>query len=492
MIYKYFFIIFLILPLLSASFTLLFKDSDGLGLFFSNLFSLLYFIYAGICLFSYTDTSTFVAGDWESGIGISLSYDLFSGIMIFVIGAIYFTGALYAYPGVTVEKKSTYHFLYNTLFLGLTGAFLTRDLFNLFVWFEITLMSSYVLVVLDSSRKRLKSGLKYILLNFISGLIFLISIALIYKFTNTLDFKVLNERLSQLYTSDAGLVRSLALSLFGAFAIKSAFFPLFFWLPESYPKLSAGLSGVLAGLLTKLGLYAMIRVFGQVFPPDLQLFWTVLILAIVTLLVGVWFAVVQNKLREILSYHIISQVGFIGIGVSFCLHPDMALRKFGLTSALFYIFHHIIVKTNLFFVSGLVRNFAYTEKITKLGGLLKTSPTIALLFMIPAASLIGIPPFSGFWAKLGLFKIATESRLIWIIIPMIIGSFFTLYSMVKIWSGVFWGEYHEFIVSFPKVAIVRSYISCILLCLFTLIISLNPLLIFKLAQEVGKIGLVYK
>ncbi len=491
MIHQNFFIVFLILPLVSAAFSLLFKESDKLILFFSNLFALLYFIISGLFLFSFKQTSTFVVGSWESGIGISLSYDIFSGVMIFVVGAIYFTGVLYAYPGVTVEKKSIYHFLYNTLFLGLTGAFLTRDLFNLFVWFEITLMSSYVLVVLDSSRKRLKSGLKYILLNFISGLIFLISIALIYKFTNTLDFKVLSERLAQLYASDPGLVRSLAICLFGAFAIKSAFFPLFFWLPESYPKLSAGLSGVLAGLLTKLGLYAMIRVFGQVFPSDLQLFWTILILAILTLLVGVWFAVVQNKLREILSYHIISQVGFIGVGVSFCLHPDLAIKKLGFSCSLFYIFHHILVKTNLFFVSGLIRNFAYTEKISRLGGLLKTSPIIAILFLIPAASLIGIPPFSGFWAKLGLFKIATESRLIWIIIPMIIGSFFTLYSMVKIWSGVFWGEYHEFIVSFPKVSIIRSYISCILLCIFTLIISFNPLLIYELALEVGKIGLIY-
>ncbi|WP_419172570.1 complex I subunit 5 family protein [Halobacteriovorax sp.] len=485
------FIILLMLPMISASLSLLFKRSDKLRTIFTNIFSLIYFALAGYFLFSFQEPSTFVAGSWESGIGISLSYDLFSGVMIFVIGAIYFTGALYAYPGVTVERNKVYHFLYNTLFLGLTGAFLTRDLFNLFVWFEITLMSSYVLVVLDGNTKRLKSGFKYIVLNFLSGLIFLISIAFIYKFTKTLDFQVLNERLSLLYTNDPGLVRSLAISLFGAFAIKSAFFPLFFWLPESYPKLSPGLSGVLAGLLTKLGLYAMMRIFGQVFPADLQLFWIILILSILTLLIGVWCAVVQNKLREILSYHIISQVGFIGVGVSFSIHPNIAIKNLALACALFYIFHHIIVKTNLFFVSGLVKNFTASEKISKLGGLFKASPLISILFMIPAASLIGIPPFSGFWAKLGLFKIAVESRLIWIILPMIIGSFFTLYSMVKIWSGVFWGEEQESIDTLSRSSIIRSYISCFLLCLFTLVLSFNPLLIFRLARDVARLGLGY-
>lgn len=491
MIENHLFIILLIIPIIGAAFSLLYKWSDKKRTVFTNLSALIYFIFSGYLLFSYQEASTFVTGGWESGIGISLSYDLFSGVMIFVIGAIYFTGALYAYPGITIEKNRVYHFLYNTLFLGLTGAFLTRDLFNLFVWFEITLMSSYVLVVLGSSTLKLKSGFKYIVLNFLSGLIFLISIAFIYKFTNTLDFKVLSERLAQIYATDPGVVRSLAISLFGAFAIKSAFFPLFFWLPEIYPKLSPGLSGVLAGLLTKLGLYAMIRIFGQVFPSDIQLFWTVLILSLTTLLVGVWFAVVQDKLRDILSYHIISQVGFIGVGVSFCLHPDATIKSFGVTCALFYIFHHIIVKTNLFFVSGLIRNFAFSERIEKLGGLFKKSPFLALLFMIPAASLIGIPPFSGFWAKLGLFKIAVESRLVWIVIPMIIGSFFTLYSMVKIWSGVFWGVNTEESVGFETLPITRSYISCFILCLFTLVISINPLLIYRLAREVGKLGLGY-
>ncbi len=475
----FYFLIFI--PLIAASLTLLFKNSKSLPSLITIVLSLGYFLFSTFLVVTDQYNYEVVAGSWPAGVGIKLKIDTVSSMIISIVGAIYFAGALYSQQGITAEKSKSYFFLYNTLFLGLSGAFLTSDLFNLFVWFEITLMSSYVLVVLDAEFHRLKSGLRYIVLNFISGLLFLISVGLIYNFTKTLDFSILNQRLNVLYSHDPALVRSLAICLFGAFAIKSAFFPFFFWLPESYPKLSPALSGVLAGLLTKLGLYAMLRVFSFVFPADIIFFWMVLILSLITLLVGVWGAVIQGYLRNILSYHIISQVGFIGVGVSFALHPNDEIRALGISASLFYILHHIVVKTNLFFVSGLIKAKYKTELIKDLGGIIRYSPLLAILFVIPAGSLIGIPPLSGFWAKLSLFKISIGHHFLWVALPMIIGSFFTLYSMVKIWSGVYWGESSSHLKQ-DSISL-RPILACVFLCLLTLFMSLNPEWVLEISNK---------
>lgn len=485
MISQYFFISIFI-PLLASALCLFFRENSKAERWISLSLSLIYMLLGLYLLITFELDQEITAGGWPSGIAIKLKSDIFSALMIAVIGIIYFTGALYGVPGKTVENHRNYLFLYHSLFFGLTGAFLTHDLFNLFVWFEITLMSSYVLVALGEDKERLKSALKYILLNFLSGLLFLTSVALIYSATKTLDFATLKIRLSELYLIDPGHVRALAFSLFSAFAIKSAFFPLFFWLPESYPKLSPGLSGVLAGLLTKLGLYAMIRMFSQVFPADHTFFMTVLILSVLTMLFGVWGAVIQGQIRNILSYHIISQVGFIGIAVSFSIHPHPQISSVARAAALFYIIHHIIVKTNLFFVSGLIFLKKGTEEIISLGGLLRTYPIIAIMFLIPAASLIGLPPLSGFWAKLSLFKISIEARYIWVVFAMMVGSFFTLYSMLKIWSGVFWGpameSRNELNIQISK----SSYWAVSILCLLTLAISFMPSWLYQLSLKIGE------
>jgi multicomponent Na+:H+ antiporter subunit D len=482
-----FFYLLMIIPLLSAALTLALRKKHQIVSKLTKCFSFIYFVFALFLLFSGQYGGELVAGSWPAGIGIKLKLDIISNLMLAVTGVIYFAGSVYFIPGKNCESNHNFHFLYNTLFLGLSGAFLTFDLFNLFVWFEVTLLSSYVLVVLSHEKERLKAGLKYILLNFLSGLIFLISVGLIYQTTKTLDFNVLSTRLHIAYQNDPAMIRAIELALFGAFAIKSAFFPLFFWLPESYPKLSPGLSGVFAGLLTKLGLYAMIRVFGQIFPADHQIFMIVLILSTLTLLVGVWGAVVQNTLREILSYHVISQVGFIGVGVSFCLHPSLEIKKVAIMASLFYMLHHILVKTNLFFVAGIVRQKMGSESISNLSGLFRTYPFIAWLFIIPAASLIGIPPFSGFWAKLSLFQLAIKNHYLWVVLAMAIGSFFTLFSMIKIWDGVFWGK--EIKPSYtPFKNDLKPMYACLLLGIFTILISINPAWIQQICLSLTKLA----
>lgn len=479
---KYFYLL-IFLPLTASILCLFFKGHPKLERWTTVTISFIYAVFGLTLLFSFSASQSMVAGGWSQGIGIGLKYDSIAAMMMAIVGLIYFTGALYGVRGKTVESHRNYQFLYNSLFFGLTGAFLTSDLFNLFVWFEITLMSSYVLVVLGDEKKRLQGGLKYIVLNFFSSLIFLISIGLIYSATKTLDFSELQIRLLELYSENPGHVVAMAFSLFSAFAIKSGFFPFFFWLPESYPNLSPALSGVLAGLLTKLGLYAMLRLFSEVFPFDETFFHTILVLSVLTLLTGVWGAVVQENIREILSYHIISQVGFIGIAVSFSTHSDVLIANTAKGAAMFYIVHHIAVKSNLFFVSGLISMKRGSENLSDLGGLVKLYPVIALIFLIPAGSLIGIPPLSGFWAKLSLFKITIESRYLWVTIFMVIGSFFTLYSMLKIWNQAFWGE-NKLPQNDNSTTIDSShYFAVAMLCFITLLISFFPTWLYQFSLK---------
>jgi len=479
---KYFYLL-LFIPAFAAIFCLFFRGNSKLERKISIFSSFSYALFALILVFNFDIPQLVISGAWSKGVGIGLKFDSISAMIISIVGIIYFTGALYGIPGKTVEKHRSYQFLYNSLFLGLTGAFLTNDLFNLFVWFEVTLMSSYVLVVLEDEDKRLRGGLKYIILNFFSGLIFLTSVGLIYAATKTLDFSELQIRLLKLYAINPGYVVALAFSLFGAFAIKSGFFPFFFWLPESYPRLSPTLSGVLAGLLTKLGLYAMIRLFSEVFPFDPTFFHTILVLSTLTLIIGVCGAVIQGSIREILSYHIISQVGFIGIAVSFSTHSDLNIANFAKGAALFYIVHHIAVKTNLFFISGILLMKKGSEKLSSLSGVIKTQPIIALMFLIPAGSLIGIPPLSGFWAKLSIFKITIASRYIWVTLFMIAGSFFTLYSMLKIWTQVFLGDVST--TNEYKAVPVKmgQYLAVVILCLITLLISFSPSWLYQFSIQ---------
>jgi multicomponent Na+:H+ antiporter subunit D len=217
-----------------------------------------------------------------------------------------------------------------------------------------------------------------------------------------------------------------------AFGIKAAIFPLFFWLPASYHTPPAAISAIFAGLLTKVGVYAIIRTFSLIFIQNTDFFLTsLLVLAALTMLSGVLGAASQNDIRKILSFHIISQIGYMILGMAF--YTPLAL-----TGTIFYILHHIIVKTNLFLISGVIRMISGTEKLVQLGGLYKKYPILAVLFIIPAFALAGIPPLSGFFAKFSLILAGLDiQQYILVAIAMLVG-IMTLFSMIKIWSEAFW------------------------------------------------------
>ncbi|MEZ4385975.1 MAG: proton-conducting transporter membrane subunit, partial [Candidatus Krumholzibacteriia bacterium] len=234
------------------------------------------------------------------------------------------------------------------------------------------------------------------------------------------------------------LVAAVAGLFLVSFSLKAGLFPLYFWLPSSYHTPPVAVSAIFAGLLTKVGVYALIRMFTLVFVGVGGSHLLLLVMATVTMIVGVLGAVSQYQVRRILSFHIISQIGYMVVGLGLLASPDPDVRRLGLVAAVFYVAHHIIVKTNLFLIGGVMRRLLGTEELREMGGLYHGRPWLAALFLVPALSLAGIPPLSGFWAKLAVFRASLLAEAWWVVAAAILAGMLTLMSMVKIWNEAFW------------------------------------------------------
>lgn len=370
-------------------------------------------------------------GDWPAPYGITFVADLLSAIMVVLAGLMGLAVAIYSLVTIDVRRELFgYYALYHILLMGVCGAFLTGDLFNLYVWFEVLLIASFVLLALGGERPQLEGAIKYVTLNLISSAFFLAAVGILYGEAGTLNMADLARRLPLL--PNAGLVTTLAMLFLVAFGIKAGAFPLFFWLPASYHTPPVAVSALFAGLLTKVGVYALIRVFTLIFVQDVGYTHTIILaIAGLTMIVGVLGAVAQNEFRRILSFHIVSQIGYMLLGLGL-------LTPLGLAGSIFYVMHHIIVKTNLFLVSGLAQRLGGSYDLKQAGGLYARRPLLAALFLLSALSLAGIPPLSGFFAKLVLLRAGLESAEYLIVAVSLVVSLLTLFSMTKIWTEVFW------------------------------------------------------
>ena len=371
-----------------------------------------------------------VVGDWPAPIGISLVADRLSAVLL-VVAEIMLAGVLVFAIGRKGDERSMryFHPVYHVLAGGVALSFLTGDLFTLFVGFEVMLMASYVLLTHRADAKRVRSATTYVVVGLVASALFLVAIAFTYAATGTVNLADLAAKVDTL----PGAVRSmLGLTMFVVFGIKAAVFPLFFWLPDSYPTAPAPVTAIFAGLLTKVGVYAILRtqtlLFSEGGPSAL-----LLITAGATMLVGVLGAIAQDDIKRILSFHIVSQIGYMLMGIGL-------FTAAGVAATVLYIVHHIVVKTTLFLVGGLIEDTEGTGSLRRIGGLARTRPILAVLFVPVALSLAGLPPFSGFIAKLALVEagIAIEA---WAIVAVsLLVSLLTLVSMAKIWAGAFWGD----------------------------------------------------
>ncbi|MDQ8189826.1 complex I subunit 5 family protein [Roseibacillus persicicus] len=377
------------------------------------------------------------AGNWPAPFGIVLVADAFATIMLVVCQLVILASLIFCAHTLSgyYQRRHLYPLIL-TLSLGTNGALLTGDLFNLYVWFEVLLLSSFSIMAMIRGKDGRAAAWRYVVINLVSSLLFLTAAGLIYGKTGTLNFAELRLRFGE--EESSFLIDSSAALLFGAFGIKAALIPLAFWLPRAYPQLPPAISALFAGLLTKIGLYAFYRVFGMVFSdgtsfPHQDLLFVV---AILTMVGGVLGAVAQGDMRRILSFHIISQVGYMALALA--LFTPLAL-----TAGIFYLAHHIIVKANLFLATSLVERHAGSSDLSKVSGVARSSPLIALLFAVPALSLAGLPPLSGFFAKFSLLQASLAGQE-WIASAAIVAvGLLTVFSMLKIWRAVFWGESNE-------------------------------------------------
>ncbi len=375
-------------------------------------------------------------GDWPVPLGIALVVDRLSALMLLVAGVVALSVLIFSTGQDRGEVRretpvSIFHPTFLLLMAGISNAFLAGDLFNLFVGFEILLFASYVLLTLGGTKERVRAGTTYVVVSLLSSSLFLTSLAAVYAATGTVNMAQLSLRLAELTEPVQLLLQCMLLT---TFSIKAAVFPLFSWLPDSYPTAPAPVTAVFAGLLTKVGIYAIIRTQTLLFPES-PLTNLLMVASLATMVLGILGALAQVEIKRMLSFTLVSHLGYMVFGVA--LHS-----REGLAATIFYTAHHITIQAALFLVTGLIERRGRSSSLDELGGLLKVSPALAVLFLVPALNLGGIPPLSGFLGKVGLLHAGAQygGPLAWVTMAGgVLTSLLTLIAMARVWGRAFWG-----------------------------------------------------
>ena len=370
-------------------------------------------------------------GGWPAPFGITLVADLLSALLLAAVGIVAVAVSGAAFAGVDPRREAFgYHPLIQILLMGVSGAFLTGDFFNLYVWFEVMLVASFVLMALHRNRPQLEAAFKYVTINLIASSIFLTALGLLYGVTGTLNMADVARVWPAVQTT--GMDAVLAVLFIIAFSIKAGLFPLFFWLPASYHTPPAAIGAVFAGLLTKVGVYALLRIFTLLFQGGPSLLPSMLVaMSAATMVIGLVAAQRERDFRRILSFNLVGHIGYTTASLTL-------LTPGALAGAIFYVLHHIIVITNLFLVSGVLLRLRRTTDVKSLGGFYTGQPLFAVVAMVPIFSLAGVPPLSGFLGKLAILEGAFAAGAYWVGGVVLVTGLLTLLSMGRTWAEAFW------------------------------------------------------
>ena len=370
-------------------------------------------------------------GGWPAPFGITLVADVFSALLLLMTGIVGAVVTAQSFAGVDPRREAFgYHSLIHVLLMGVSGAFLTGDIFNLYVWFEVMLIASFVLMALHRTRAQIQAAFTYVALNLLASAFLLTAIGLLYGQAGTLNLADLARAWPERRTP--ALDAALSMLFLTAFGIKAGLFPLFFWLPASYHTPPAAVAALFAGLLTKVGVYALIRVFTLLFPGGASPAYDVLlVLSAITMVVGLVAALAQSDFRRVLSFNLVGHIGFTTVGLALWTNAAVA-------GSILYMLHHMLVITGLFLVSGWFLRQRRTTDLAALGGLYHAQPWVAALAMVPLFSLAGIPPLSGFIAKLAIVSATLDDRRYWLTAVALAVSLLTMLSMARLWNAAFW------------------------------------------------------
>jgi multicomponent Na+:H+ antiporter subunit D len=410
---------------------------------------------------------------WSAPFGITLVADLLAAMLVVAVGVVAVAVTAAAFAGVDPRREAFgYHPLIQILLVGVSGAFLTGDLFNLYVWFEVMLVASFVLMALHRTSAQVEAAFKYVTINLLASSIFLTALGLLYGVTGTLNMAAL-ARLGPA-TRTPGVDMVLAVLFVIAFSIKAGLFPLFFWLPASYHTPPAAVGAVFAGLLTKVGVYALMRIFTLLFqsaPPSL--FTLLLVMSVATMVIGLVAALNERDFRRILSFNLVGHIGY----TTACLS---LLSPVALAAGIFYVLHHIAVITNLFLVTGVFLRLRRTTDLVGLGGLYRTQPAFSALAMVPIFSLAGVPPLSGFLGKLAIIESTFDAGAYWLGFMVLAVGLLTLLSMGRLWADGFWRPETVRDMGTPGTALLLAICG---LSLVTLAITLGAEPLFELTSR---------
>jgi multicomponent Na+:H+ antiporter subunit D len=364
-------------------------------------------------------------GGWPPGIAIVLVADVFAALMLTVTALLVAFSLCFA--AATGEDESPFFVpLVLVLSAGVYGALLTADLFNLFVFVEVMLVASYVLLTAAGGRERLAAGRLYVTVNLLASTVFLAGLALLYGVTGTLN---LGKLAGAAATVPAAGLASAVLLL--ALAVKAAVVPLHSWLPYTYSATGPAVAVLFSGLLTKVGVYALTRLYAVVHDGDRRFLWVLMTAAVLTMVGGVLGAVGEKAMRPVLAFHMVSQIGYILLGVAL-------FTSAGLAAALFFLVQYVLVKAALLMCAGAVEVRHGTGRLDRLGGLMHREPALAVAFAVSALALVGSPPLSGFVGKLGLISASLDAGQYVAAAAVVLVSLLTLTSMLKVWNAVFW------------------------------------------------------
>jgi len=440
-------------------------------------------------------------GGWPAPFGISFVFDSLSGLLIATGNMVALGSYIHSFSTLDpwIERRY-FHPLMQLLMFGVNLSFLTGDLFNLFVAFEVMLMASYALLAIGATRKQMSQAYKYVLLNLLVSAIFVMGAGMAYGMLGTLNLADMARIVAEIQADPGREVpvgfSALAIVLLLVFGLKGAFFPLWFWLPDTYYTCPISIAGLFGGLLTKVGVYAVARTFPLIFaqaPPvggdPTQT--RIIVLAILgisaafTMFLAVLGAVSQHEIRRILSIHVISQVGYMVFGIA-------VMTGYALAGCVFYMIQHMVVKSSLFLCCGLIEKHTGTDDLDGLGGVLKRDAWLGVLFFIAAMSLVGLPPLSGFFGKLVIIRSGWSPDPWYLPVLSVLGlatGALTLLSMMKIWSYGFWNPAHA-PEAMPPSQVKRSskagYFGIVLLVSSALFLGFGAQPVYQIAFNAGE------
>lgn len=373
-------------------------------------------------------------GNWPAPFGITVVYDMVAALLVLTTAILTFFVIIYSYQSIGIERE-TYYYYPMLLFMitGINGAFTTGDIFNMFVFFEVFLIASYVLIVIGSTKKQLREGFKYLVVNIVSSNFFVLGLGYLYSITGTLNMADIHVKLAS-FDGNKDVMTLVSIVFFFVFLTKAGIFPLYFWLPDSYSAPPLPILAIFGALLTKVGVYAMMRTMSLFFSFDQSFTNTIILaLALITIIIGCIGALAYYDLKKVMIYNIMIAIGFIFVGITMM---DLT----GLVGAMYYLIHDMIIKAGLFLIIGFIIYRTGKTNAKEIHGLMSVHPVTGWMFFIAAMSLIGVPPLPGFYGKLFIVKSAFENGYYVAGIVVLLSSLVILYSIIRIFIQVFWGK----------------------------------------------------